>query len=349
MVPDIALTASPVNAPLVFCTSDSTFWAKTQKSSCTSGLRDSSTGDITVGGGTSFDAPTVAGLVAIINQARNSSGQGVINPTLYSLAASSVYATAFHDITSGGNQCLAGASYCSSPGTTDFPATTGYDEASGLGSLDFNNLLTAWPTSVTNGSPGFTLSASNPTLAPGASSTGTLTITPLNGFTGTVALTSSGSITDGCLVLGASSVAITGTTPATTSYTIYTSSASCTSAAARQGTGTLSRATPTLPRPSPWKQLPLPASLTGAFLLLTLRRSRLRSRLLSASLALLLVFTLSFSGLALTGCGGSSTTTTGSGGGTTTPNDSPAGTYTLTITGTSGSTTAATTITLTVS
>ena len=181
MVPDIALTASPVNAPLAFCTSDTTFWASGQKASCNDGLRDSSTQDLTVGGGTSFEAPTVAGLVAIINQARNSTGQGVINSTLYSLAATSVYATAFHDITSGGNQCDAGSSDCSSPGTTDYAATTGYDEASGLGSIDFFNLLTAWPTSASSSllSTVTTLTAATTTPASGAADAITITVAPL--------------------------------------------------------------------------------------------------------------------------------------------------------------------------
>ncbi len=190
MVPDIALTASPFNAPFAFCTSDPTFWATAangdsapyQQASCNDGLRDSATGDLTVAGGTSFDAPTFAGLVAIINQAKNySTGQGVVNSTLYSLAATSAYATAFHDITSGGNQCTAGSAYCSSPGTTEYAATTGYDEASGLGSIDFYNLLTAWPASGSTGSSGTyatttTLTAATTTPASGASDTITITV-----------------------------------------------------------------------------------------------------------------------------------------------------------------------------
>ncbi len=182
MVPDIALTASPFNAPLAFCTSDKTFWQTNQKASCNNGLRDSSSGDLTVGGGTSFEAPTFSGLVAIINQAKNSSGQGVVNPTLYSIAAASAYATAFHDITSGGNQCLSGAAYCSSPGTTDYPATTGYDEASGLGSIDFFNLLNAWPNSTTTGSllsTATTLVAATATPANGAADAITITVAPV--------------------------------------------------------------------------------------------------------------------------------------------------------------------------
>jgi subtilase family serine protease len=338
MVPDIALTASPVNAPLAFCTSDATFWSSGQKASCNDGLRDSTSGVLTVGGGTSFDAPTFSGLVAIINQAKNSTGQGVINPTLYSLAATSVYTTAFHDITSGGNQCTAGTTYCSSPGTTDYAATTGYDEASGLGSIDFFNLLTAWPTGTGTGSgtASFALAATSVSLASGASTTGTLTITPANGYTGTVNLTvNAASLTDGCVILTANSVSVTGTTPATATYTVYTSSTACTAAdAARTGTGTVA-SNSTHPRPSPWKQLPLPATLAGAFLFICVRR---RSRkLLSAGLTLGLLLTLSLTGLGLIGCGGSSTSTAGTTTKTTTTT-TPASTYTLTITGTDSAT-----------
>jgi subtilase family serine protease len=332
MVPDVALTASPFNAPFAFCTSDKTFWSTGQTSSCTYGLRDTSiTGNLTVGGGTSFEAPTVSALVAIINQATNSTGQGVINPTLYSLAATSIYATAFHDITSGGNNCTAGAAYCSSPATTDYPATTGYDEASGLGSIDFFNLLNAWPNYSTTGAASFKLAAANVSVAPASSTTGTLTITPSNGYTGTVNLKASyTALTDGCVVLSSTSVAVTGTTAATASYTVYTSTSACTAAgAARPGAGTAANNST---HPSPWSHLPLPTSLAGAFLFLCMRgRSR---KLLTASLSLALVLGLSLSGLGLTGCGGSSSST-GTGSNVT---NTPQGTFTITITGTDSAT-----------
>jgi subtilase family serine protease len=351
MVPDIALTASPSNAPFAFCTSDTTFWNTGQKASCNDGLRDTATGDLTVGGGTSFDAPTFSALVAIINQAKNSTGQGVINPTLYSLAANSVYSTAFHDITSGGNQCTAGTAYCSSPGTTDYAAATGYDEASGLGSIDFFNLLTAWPGSTTTGSgiASFALAATSVSVAPGASATGTLTITPANGYTGTVNLKVTGSLSDGCVVLSSSSVPVTGTTAATATYTVYTSSTACPTTAAVRGSQTI-LFNSTRPRPlqSPWKQVPVPATLAGAFLFVCVRRRS--RRLVSASLALGLLLALSLTGFGLTGCSSSSTTTSGTST-TNTTTTSPAGAYSITITGTdsvTSTTTSAASFTVTV-
>jgi subtilase family serine protease len=196
LVPDISLDASDVNAPLALCTSDPTFWSEGQVSSCTSGFRDASSGALTVAGGTSFDAPIFAGMLALINQSLNSTGQGVINPTLYTLAANSTtYASAFHDIITGGNQCLAGATFCSSAGASEYPAGTGYDEASGLGSLDLYNLLTAWPRPAVAALAGTTVTltptSANPTT--GVADVITIAVAPITSSTstptGTVAIT----------------------------------------------------------------------------------------------------------------------------------------------------------------
>ncbi len=189
LVPDISMTASPGNAPFAYCTSDTSSWytvangATTppyQTASCNNGLRDASLGNLTLAGGTSFDAPIFAGLVAIINQSQNSTGQGVINPTLYSIAGSSKYSTAFHDIVTGGNQCLGGITYCGTTGSqlTDYAATTGYDPASGLGSIDFYNLLTAWPNYTTASAvPSSTTTLTAATTTPAASAPDLVTIT----------------------------------------------------------------------------------------------------------------------------------------------------------------------------
>ena len=145
LVPDVSLASSPNYVAYLYCTSDTSGWSSGQKASCNSGFRDSTTQDLTIAGGTSFASPIFAGMLAILTQKQGSSGLGVANRTLYSLASnSSTYASAFHDITSGSNKCTAGAPFCSSSGASQYAAGVGYDEATGLGSVDFNNLMTAW-------------------------------------------------------------------------------------------------------------------------------------------------------------------------------------------------------------
>ena len=190
-VPDISLTSSANNAGYLFCSSDT---MTRVTGSCTNGFRDSTNVNLTVAGGTSFAAPVFAGMLAIINDKLNSTGQGVINSTLYTLAAnSSTYASAFHDITSGGNQCTAGTSICSTAGASQYPATTGYDEASGLGSVDLFSLMTAWPGSSSSLVPSkTTLSAATTTPAPGANDA--ITIRVASGSTSSTA-TPTGTLT----------------------------------------------------------------------------------------------------------------------------------------------------------
>jgi len=176
LVPDISLDSSADNAGYLYCSSDS---ASTGVSgSCSNGFRDSNNTYLTVAGGTSFASPIFAGMLAIINQKLNSDGQGVINPILYTLAAdASTYSSAFHDITTGSNKCTAGSNYCSSAGASQYAAGTGYDQASGLGSVDFYNLLMAWPTSISSGAASTTtLSAATTTPSPGEDDTITITV-----------------------------------------------------------------------------------------------------------------------------------------------------------------------------
>lgn len=145
LVPDVSLDSSNVNAPYLYCTSDTSAWSSGQKASCNSGFRDSTSQDLTAAGGTSFASPIFAGMMAIIVQ-KTDSNQGIAAKELYTLASNAAtYAAAFHDTPSGsGNQCTAGSAYCSSAGAGSYATGTGYDEATGLGSVDFNALLTAW-------------------------------------------------------------------------------------------------------------------------------------------------------------------------------------------------------------
>jgi subtilase family serine protease len=226
LVPDISLDASPTNAGYLFCSSDSTATGIT--GSCSNGFRDSSDVSLTVAGGTSFDAPMFAGMVAIINQKLNSTGEGVVNSALYTLAAdSTTYASAFHDITSGGNKCTAGSTYCSTGGESEYSAATGYDRASGLGSIDFYNLLMAWPTTASSSLVASRTTLSSATLSPatGASSAITITVAPGSSSvtttpTGTLTIAVDGTTETSSLALSSGSATYTFSSKATGSHVI---------------------------------------------------------------------------------------------------------------------------------
>jgi subtilase family serine protease len=146
-IPDISLPASSVHDPYLVCTQIQVTVGGPLVSGCQNGFRISATNTgLTAYGGTSFGAPTFAGILALINQKTNSAGQGNVNYILYPLAASSP--TAFHDIAAGSNNnspCLQGTQNCPNGGTIGFSTATGYDLATGLGSIDATNLVNAWP------------------------------------------------------------------------------------------------------------------------------------------------------------------------------------------------------------
>ena len=119
-------------------------------------------------GGTSVSSPTFAGIMALVNQ-QTGSRQGNANYVLYKLA--SQQPTAFHDVTSGtiAMPCATGSANCTTntPGhaygvLSGYNAGTGYDLATGLGSVDANVLVTKW-SSVTLLPSATTLSSLTPT------------------------------------------------------------------------------------------------------------------------------------------------------------------------------------------
>ena len=353
LVPDVSLASSPDNAPYLYCTSDATAWATGQKASCNSGFRDSATQDLTVAGGTSFATPIFAGMLAIIAQKQGATGLGIANQTLYSLAAnSSTYASAFHDITSGGNQCTAGAAYCSAAGASQYAAGTGYDEATGLGSVDLNNLMTAWSGTSGGGGGGtgsgtFALSATNVTVTQGSSGTSTVSIVSQNSYAGTVAFavtsTSTSLNTNGCYTLGNTAVAAGAS--ATATLTIYTSQSTCSGVSGAHSFARKSASTIAASHNKPLgKTIPLSAAAFAGVLLFGFRRSRKAWKFLSC---LLLVAML---GLAA-GCGSSSGSSTSPSTTNPTSTDVAKGAYTVSIVGadtTTSSITATATLTLTV-
>jgi len=135
--PDVALTASGGHDPYLLCL----------EGSCV----PDSQGFISLFliGGTSASSPSFAGIMALVNQAHGPQGQA--NYVLYQLAAAEnsslsqcngskttalpALSCVFNDVTSGNN---------SVPGQAGFSAGTGYDLATGLGSVDAASLVNQW-------------------------------------------------------------------------------------------------------------------------------------------------------------------------------------------------------------
>ncbi|MGE5131951.1 MAG: hypothetical protein ACM32E_03465 [Gemmatimonadota bacterium] len=128
-VPDVAYQASALTGVLVY---------DTAPGDATSGLHCQSGDPCSAGwyvvGGTSSSCPQWAALVAIADQMAGR-GLGLINPTLYKLANDPGYSNYFYDVTTGKNQTDS-----SVPG---YPATTGWDPVTGLGTPNAANLVPA--------------------------------------------------------------------------------------------------------------------------------------------------------------------------------------------------------------
>ncbi|MGC8550870.1 MAG: protease pro-enzyme activation domain-containing protein [Acidobacteriaceae bacterium] len=96
-------------------------------------------------GGTSAAAPAFAGILALVEQ-KTGSRLGDANVILYQLAQSK-YSTVFHDVTTGDNSvyCKTGSPDCGANNfLTGYNASTGYDLASGLGSVNIAALVNDW-------------------------------------------------------------------------------------------------------------------------------------------------------------------------------------------------------------
>lgn len=169
-VPDVALAAAAGNDPYLLCF----------ESSCV-GSQVSFYGV----GGTSASTPSFAGIMALVDEKMsltpavnandNSARQGLANYVLYPLAAAqetaktacnasgtpALAATSgcvFNDVTVGNNAVPGETGYGTS--TADYQAGTGYDQASGLGSINVANFVDAWAAST------FTPTTTTLTLTP---------------------------------------------------------------------------------------------------------------------------------------------------------------------------------------
>ena len=157
-VPDVSLFASNGfnNTFYIVCQSDVT------------GPCNLAGGEFSGYGGTSVSSPVFAGIMALINQ-KTGERQGNANYVLYKMAATAsnscnsntVPSTGtnnciFYDIPTGSTiamPCTKGSPNCTTSNSADqfgvlsgYAAGAGYDLATGLGSVNVNNLVTQWST-----------------------------------------------------------------------------------------------------------------------------------------------------------------------------------------------------------
>jgi hypothetical protein len=136
--------------------------------------------DVLVVGGTSASSPAMAAIMSLVNQKYGRQGQA--NYTLYALAQQNP--SVFHDVTLGNNfvLCGQGTPNCAvDPNdaqvniTTVYSAGTGYDMATGLGSVDANVLVNNW-NSLKFLPSTTTLQLSSTSIAHGAAITATTSV-----------------------------------------------------------------------------------------------------------------------------------------------------------------------------
>ena len=191
-LPDVSLTAAS-HDPYLLCVDGS----------CQSGSAFGVSG-------TSASAPAFAGIMALVNQ-KTGMRQGQANYVLYKLAAAETLSQCngsntttlpaktcvFNDVTVGNNGVPGEPGY-GTP-SAQFQSTVGYDQSTGLGSVNVSNLLNTW-SSVAFRPTTTTLSLTPPTFTHGASANVNISVTPSSGTgtpSGDVSLLTNSSITPG--------------------------------------------------------------------------------------------------------------------------------------------------------
>jgi len=161
-------------------------------------------------GGTSTAAPAFAGILALVRQYTNEE-LGNAAETLYSLYNGSYASNIYHDNGAGyGNNsvpCTSGTTNCSKNTAgyyflTGYDATSGYDMATGLGSVDASYLVKYWSTGASSITTGTT--TSTVTVTPSPSS-----ISSSSSSSVTVKVAGSGSTPTGSVTLNYGSTADT--------------------------------------------------------------------------------------------------------------------------------------------
>jgi len=207
-------------------------------------------------GGTSAASPFSAGVMALILQKIGGAKQGLANPVFYQLAAKQS-ATAcvswtetagnscyFNDVTVGSNaqNCLTGGPNCVTNTSGDeagilsgYSAGTGYDQATGLGTMNVTNIVNGWPATAATATLSFTPTSLTFASTTVGATSAAQSVTVKNTGTGTASF---------------NTIALTGSTDylitATTCASTLAAGATCTvsvdfkPAAAGSATGTIS-------------------------------------------------------------------------------------------------------------
>ncbi len=204
-IPDVSLFASSgfVGSAYIICEADQ----PTGHGSCGLGTPEYTFLAI---GGTSATTPAFAGIMALVNQYTQSAGQGNANHVLYKLASSKTQTSAncnssaipasgciFNDVTSGtiATPCAVPSANCVYSKVGDlygvlsgYSTGTGYDLATGLGSVNAYNLVHAWSTPGISTTTTLSLNSNKPVnITHGQSVPFNITVSP-SAATGDVSL-----------------------------------------------------------------------------------------------------------------------------------------------------------------
>ncbi len=141
-------------------------------------------GGLYVVGGTSAASPSFAGVMALVVQ-HTAAREGNANTVFYSLGSKQRAggASVFHDIIKGNN---------SVPGLAGFNATVGYDQATGLGSIDGSVLVNHWSDASVVPAYQAAVSANSLSVTSGSKNSVTLHVTVSGGFDAAVAFSVTG-------------------------------------------------------------------------------------------------------------------------------------------------------------
>ncbi len=221
-VPDVAMSASAYHDGYIVCTNNG----------CAGGIQGAG-----IYGGTSVATPIFAGIVTLLNQQMKNTppaGLGNINTTLYQFAQN--MPTAFHDVpagnyNNGGSANPSGNTVPCTQGTTSCPAKapfqfgfltgTGYDQATGLGSVDAHVFVTNWAdavripttTTVTLSPASVNVGATGPIMAKATVTHATGTGTPTGSVSfyvdGSTAAAGSGTLSSGSYTFSYNPTALT--------------------------------------------------------------------------------------------------------------------------------------------